>query len=65
MAGLLNFLFVHDPTYQQHKQRAAAQAASNGGAEKLGPMVRRLAGEVGGVMKIPTFGIIIIQVNGL
>ncbi|EFN51219.1 hypothetical protein CHLNCDRAFT_141208 [Chlorella variabilis] len=61
MAGLLNFLFVHDPTYQQHQQRAAAQAASSGGAEKLGAMVRRLAGEVGGVMKIPTFGIIIVQ----
>jgi hypothetical protein len=54
-------LFVHDPTFQQAQhQRAAQQAGPN--PEKGGATLRRLAGEMGQVMRIPTFGIIIIQV---
>ncbi|KAI3430502.1 hypothetical protein D9Q98_005097 [Chlorella vulgaris] len=60
LTGLLNFLFVHDPTFQQAQhQRAAQQAGPN--PEKGGATLRRLAGEMGQVMRIPTFGIIIIQ----
>ncbi|KAL4422801.1 hypothetical protein ABPG75_008998 [Micractinium tetrahymenae] len=83
LAGLLCYLFAHDPTYKRHKQQGQQQGPNGGssssgvledgggggggggggssGRETLGATLRRLVGEVMGVVKIPTFGIIIIQ----
>lgn len=80
LAGLLCYLFAHDPTYKRHKQQVQQQGANGGsdgggledssgggsgsgggGGESLGATLRRLFGEVMGVVRIPTFGIIIIQ----
>lgn len=80
MAGLLCYLFAHDPTFKRHKQQGQQQGVNGSGSgsaledggsssgggggsggEPLGATLRRLVGEVWGVMKIPTFGIIIIQ----
>jgi hypothetical protein len=62
---VLNYLFVFDPTFKrQQEQQQRRNALINGGAgERLLPTLRRLAGEVGGVVRIPTFGIIIVQAS--
>ncbi|PRW32866.1 MFS general substrate transporter isoform A [Chlorella sorokiniana] len=80
ITGLLNYLFVHDPTFHRHQQQQQQQqqlqqassaagsldgsGSGGGGGEKREGAVhtaKRLAREIGGVMRIPTFGIIIIQ----
>ncbi|PSC76181.1 MFS general substrate transporter [Micractinium conductrix] len=73
VAGLLNHLFVYDPTFERTKQQrqqpggasglsdGGGDALAGGGGERLGATLKRLWGEVAGVVRIPTFGIIIVQ----
>ena len=75
VAGLLNHLFVYDPTFERTKQQrqqpggasglsdGSGDALAGGGGERLGATLKRLWGEVAGVVRIPTFGIIIVQVG--
>ena len=58
LVGILNALYVHDPSYLQHQQE---QYASTGSPKLNIALLKTTVSDIASVMRIPTFAIIIIQ----
>ncbi|KAL4545028.1 hypothetical protein Ndes2526B_g02147 [Nannochloris sp. 'desiccata'] len=67
LVGVLNALYVHDPSYQQHHQQqlhvSPLQQQNNGhsGPKLNAALLKSTFLDISSVMRIPTFAIIIIQ----
>ena len=61
VVGALNHLFVVDDAYLEKLRRDKQQHDSHDHCRSLGKRMRDIASQVGSVMKIPTFSLIILQ----